>query len=193
MSSVVDRTEAAEYWFKYIDRVPEGDICDVLEAQAAETVALLERITEADSRTRYAPGKWSIRELVGHLSDAERMIVFRAYWFARGFDSPLPSFDPNVAQAAAHAHERSWAGLVEEFRHLRASTIDFFRNLPPDAWARRGVASDTPFTVRALAYIAAGHVFHHVGILRQQYLRDAPARVAPRASRIDPVENLKDV
>jgi hypothetical protein len=112
MSTVVDRTEAAEYWFKYIDLVPDGDICGILEAQATETVALLERITDADSLHRYAPGKWSIRELVGHLSDAERMIVFRAYWFARGFDSALPSFDPNVAHAAARAHERSWTGLV---------------------------------------------------------------------------------
>jgi DinB superfamily len=176
MSGVVDRAEAAEYWFRYIDRVPPGDICDTLEAQGADTTALLRDLSDADSLHRYAPGKWSIRELVGHLSDAERMIVFRAYWFARGFESSLPSFDQNAAHAAARAHERPWRGLIDEFSHVRAASVDFFRTLPPEAWARRGVASDTTFTVRALAYIAAGHVIHHVAILQERYLRDRSAR-----------------
>jgi hypothetical protein len=163
--------EAAEYYFTYIDKVPAGDICRTLEAQAAETLTLLRSISEERSLHRYAPGKWSIRETVGHVNDTERLFVFRALWFARGFDTPLPSFDQGVAVAAACADVRSWAGLVEEFRAVRAATLAFFSNLSDEDWAKRGVASGNPFTVRALAYIAAGHVAHHNAILREQYLK----------------------
>ena len=107
--------------------------------------------------------------MVSHLNDTERMFVFRALWFARGFDSPLPSFDQNVAIATADADARSLESHIEEFRGVRAATIAFFENLPDHAWMRRGIASDNPFTVRALAYIAAGHLAHHVRILRERY------------------------
>jgi hypothetical protein len=169
-----DRTEAAEYYFTYIDQVPTGDICRVLEAQLPETLALLHDISDEQSLTRYAPDKWSIREVVSHLNDTERLFVFRAFWFARGFDSPLPSFDQNVAVSTAGADERSWRSHVDEFKAVRAATLAFFRGLPADAWTRRGVASGNPFTVRALAYLAAGHVTHHTRILRQRYLQQAP-------------------
>jgi hypothetical protein len=165
-----DRSEAADYWFTYIDQVGPGDIRDILDAQERDTLALLEGISEDDSLDRPKPDKWSIREVAGHLNDAERLFVFRALWFARGFDSPLPSFDQGIAAASAAANERSWASHVDEFRAIRASTTAFFRYLPADAWIRRGVASGSEFTVRALAYIAAGHVAHHVRILRTQYL-----------------------
>lgn len=168
-----DRTEAAEYYFTYIDQVPGGDICEILDAQAAETLALLHGISEEESLHRYAPDKWSIRQVVSHLNDTERVFVHRALWFARGFDSSLPSFDQNVAISAAGADERSWSSHVDEFRDVRAATLAFFRNLPADAWARRGVASGNPFTVRALAYIVAGHVGHHSTILRTRYLSQA--------------------
>lgn len=171
MTAIPDRTEAAEYYFTYIDQVPEGDICELLEAQLAETLALLHGISDEQSLHRYAPDKWSIRQVVNHLNDTERLFVFRAFWFARGFDSPLPSFDQNVAVSTAGADERSWSSLVEEFRTIRAATLTFFQNLPADAWARHGVASGNQFTVRALAYIAAGHVTHHTAILRERYLR----------------------
>jgi DinB superfamily len=170
MITIPDRSEAAEYYFTYIDQVPGGDICQTLEAQLGETLALLHGISEEDSLRRYAPGKWSIREVVSHVNDTERVFVFRALWFARGFDSPLPSFDQNVAIAAANADDRPWRSHVDEFRAVRTATLTFFQNLPADAWARRGVASGNPFTVRALAYIAAGHVTHHTNILRQRYL-----------------------
>jgi hypothetical protein len=165
-----DRTEAAEYYFKYIEQAGEGDICRNLEAQLPETFALLDGISDQQSLGRYAPGKWSIREVVSHINDTERLFVFRAFWFARGFDTPLPSFDQEVAVAAAGADERSWTSHLEEFRAVRAATLAFFQNLPADAWLRRGVASERPFTVRALAYIAAGHVEHHMTILRERYL-----------------------
>jgi len=171
MTAIPDRTEAAEYYFTYIDKVTGGDTCELLEAQSAETLALLHGISDEQSLHRYAPEKWSIRQVVNHLNDTERLFVFRAFWFARGFDSALPSFDQNVAVSAAGADERSWSSLVEEFRTARAATLTFFQNLPADAWARRGVASGNPFTVRALAYIAAGHVTHHTAILRERYLQ----------------------
>ena len=166
-----DRTEAAEYYFTYIDRVPGGDICATLRTQADDFVALLRSIPEERSRHRYEPGKWTIREVAGHINDTERLFVFRALWFARGFDSALPSFDQHVAVAAAGADERSWRSLVDEFVAIRAATVAFFSALPADAWARRGVASGNPFTVRALAYLTAGHVIHHAEILKSRYLR----------------------
>lgn len=165
-----DRTEAAEYYFTYISQVADGDICAILEAQGTETLALLRGISDERSLHRYAPDKWSIREVVGHLNDTERLFVFRAFWFARGFESPLPSFDQNVAVAAAGADARSWSSHLDEFRAVRAATLAFFENLSTDAWARRGIASGNPFTVRALAYISAGHVTHHMRILRERYL-----------------------
>jgi hypothetical protein len=106
-----------------------------------------------------------------HLTDCERLFVSRAFWFARGFDSTLPSFDQEVAVSAAGADHRSWADLVAEFEAVRTATLTLFRSLPTDAWARRGVASDNPFTVRALAYMCVGHVNHHTAILRDRYLR----------------------
>lgn len=170
VTTAPDRTEAAEYYFTYIDKVGPGDICRILEKQLAETLPLLEAISEDRSLHRYAPDKWSIRDVLGHLNDCERLFVSRAFWFARGFDTPLPSFDQNIAVSVAGADSRSWRSHIEEFRLVRAATVAFFSNLPSDAWARRGVASGNPFTVRALAYMAAGHVTHHMGILKERYL-----------------------
>ncbi len=171
MTAVPDRTEAAAYYFIYIDQVPEGDICELLDAQGKETLDLLSGISEEQSNHRYASGKWSIRDVVNHLSDIERLCVFRAFWFARGFESALPGFDQTAAVAAASANDRSWDNIVEEFRAVRVATLAFFRSLPEDEWARRGIASDNPFTVRALAYLAVGHVIHHSKILQERYLR----------------------
>jgi len=166
-----DRGEAAEYYFTYIDKVPDGDIVAILEAQLPETLAVLRDITEEQSRHHYAPGKWTIRQMMGHVSDTERLFVFRAMWFARGLEPALPSFDQEVAVPASGADERSWRSHVDEFDAIRASTLAFFQHLPDDAWMRRGTASGNPFTVRALAFITAGHVAHHMGILRERYLR----------------------
>ena len=168
--TTLDRTEAAEYYFTYIDQVGHGDIRSILEAQASETVAFLRGIPDERSLHRYAPDKWSIRQTVGHVNDAERVFVFRAFWFARGFDSPLPSFDQNVAVFTANSDERTWQSHIDEFQTIRAATLAFFQHLPDDAWMRRGVASGNAFTVRALAYVVAGHVAHHTKILRERYL-----------------------
>jgi hypothetical protein len=171
-----DRTEAAEYYFTYIDKVPPGDICATLEAQRDQAGQLLRGITEEASLVRYQPDKWSIREVLAHINDCERMMVFRAFWFARGFDTPLPSFDQHIAAATARADDRTWRSHLDEFEAIRAATLAFFRGLPDEAWMRRGIASDNPFTVRALAFIAAGHVTHHLRIVQERYpLGTAPA------------------
>ena len=166
-----DRTEAADYYFTYIDQVPPGDIRKILEAQLPDTLALLQTISEEQSLARYAPGKWSVREVVSHVNDAERLFVFRALWFARGFDSALPSFDQDLAISTAGADARSFSSHVEEFRVVRAATMTLFQSLPDEAWTRRGTASGFSFSVRALAYITAGHVTHHARILRERYLK----------------------
>lgn len=164
-----ERTEAAEYYFTYIDKVPPGDILDILDAQSGEVRAFLAGISDKQSLFKYATDKWSIRQVMGHVNDTERVFVFRALWFARGFDEPLPSFDQDVAVTFAGADERSWQSHLFEFETVRAATMTFFRNLPEGAWTRRGIASGNPFTVRALAYIMAGHVNHHVKVLRERY------------------------
>ena len=170
MSVVPERSEAAEYYFTYIDQVPAGDIRETLHAQLADTLGLLQSISEEKSLHRYADDKWSIRQVLSHCNDTERVFVFRALWFARGFDTPLPSFDQDIAIAGAAADERSWSSHIEEFHAVRGATITFFENLPEEAWVRRGIASGNPFTVRALAYISAGHLAHHCAILKTRYL-----------------------
>jgi hypothetical protein len=170
MAVILDRSEAADYYFTYIDQVGEGDICRILEAQFPETLSVLRGISDAKSLCRYAADKWTVREVVSHVNDTERLFVSRAFWFARGFDTPLPSFDQNQAIATSGANDRPWNSHLEEFRAVRAATLTFFQNLPEAAWSRRGVASGNPFSVRALAYIAAGHVTHHVRILRERYM-----------------------
>jgi hypothetical protein len=162
--------ESAPYYSTYIDKVPEGDIRRTLESQAGQTVAFLTGISEEKSLHRYAPGKWSIREVLSHINDAERVFAFRAFWFARGFDSPLPSFEQDIATGAARANEFPWTRRVEEFAAIRTATVDLFRDLPGEAWARTGVASGNPFTVRSLAWIIAGHAAHHAGLLKERYL-----------------------
>ena len=165
-----DRTEAAKYYFTYIDQVPAGEICGILEQQLPDTLQALAGISEERSLHRYAPGKWSIREVLGHINDCERLFGARAFWFARGFDTPLPSFDQNIAVAAAASDKRTWRSHLDEFEAIRAATLAFFKHLPQDAWPRRGIASGNPFTVRALAYMTAGHLIHHMEILKARYL-----------------------
>jgi hypothetical protein len=150
--------------------VSAGDIRDILTGQLDEIVGLLESIPEARSRFRYAPDKWSIREVASHINDTERVFTFRAFWFARGLGGELPSMDQNVVTAHAGGDDRTLRSHIDEFRAIRTSTIALFRGLPHDAWTRRGVASGNPVTVRALAYITAGHVAHHAKILQERYL-----------------------
>jgi len=161
-------TEAAPYYFKYIDQVEGDDVLGVLRDQLrqAERLAV---VSDQRSLFRPAPEKWSIRQVLGHINDAERLFAFRAFWFARGLELPLPSFDQEIASRFADADQIEWQQHLNEFRNIRASTIALFENLTPEAWTRTGIASDAPFSVRAFAFIAAGHFAHHLRILRDHY------------------------
>lgn len=162
--------ETGSYYYRYIDQVAGDDPQSVLAGQLDEAAALLGGISEERSLHRYAPEKWSLRQLLNHVTDTERAFGFRALWFARGFETRLPGYDQDIAARGADADRVSWAAHVEEFRQVRLSTISFFANLPAEAWMRSGIASHNPFTVRALAYIMAGHSAHHFKIVRERYL-----------------------
>ncbi|HWT45988.1 MAG TPA: DinB family protein [Vicinamibacterales bacterium] len=165
-----DRSEASDYYFRYIDQVADGDICVMLRSQRDTTRALLLGIDDRLADHRYAEDKWTLREVVGHLADTERLFLMRAFWFARGFDAPLPSFDQNTAIVTGRFNARSWPDLIAEFSATREASLAFFDGLPAEAWERRGIASDNPFSVRALAWLMAGHVEHHMRIVRECYL-----------------------
>lgn len=161
--------DAAPYYFRYIDRIDADDIVGALAAQLDETTEFLRGFSEESSRFRYAPGKWSARQVLSHVADTELVFLFRAFWFGRNFESELPSFDEKPSAEFARGDDVPWASLIEAFRGVRQATLGFYRNLPRDAWSRRGIASGNPFTVRALAYIIAGHVAHHREILEERY------------------------
>jgi DinB family protein len=164
-----ETTEAAPYYFTYINQVTGDDPLSTLESQLPESLKFFLTISDEKSLHRYAPDKWSIRQVLSHVSDAERCFAFRALWFARGFDTPLPSFDQIIAVSGAQADNYTWATHIEDFRRVRLATLSFFASLAPEAWMRRGIASDNPFTVRSLAFICAGHLAHDIRILRERY------------------------
>ncbi|HEY4101274.1 MAG TPA: DinB family protein [Gemmatimonadales bacterium] len=162
--------EAAEYFAGYIAKAPRGDVRRTLHSQRSDVLALVRSVSEERSLFRYASDKWSIREVLSHVNDTERIFTYRMLWFARGIETEVPSFDQDVAIASAGANERAWASHVAEFDAVRGASIALFDSLPDEAWGRRGVAGGNPITVRALAYIVAGHVAHHVDLLRTRYL-----------------------
>ena len=167
-------SEAAPY-FSSIDLVPGDDPVTVIANQLDEYAPLLEGISEEASLARYEPGKWSIRQVLSHITDTERAFTFRVLWFARGFTAPLPGFDQDIAVAGAESDRISWGDHVEEFRQVRQSTVPLLRHLPEASWARGGVANNNHVTVRALAFMIGGHAAHHVAILRERYLNSASA------------------
>jgi uncharacterized damage-inducible protein DinB len=163
-------SEYAPFYAGYVAGVPDGDLIALLEQQGQETNALLGAISEEKSDHRYAPGKWTIREVLGHIVDGERVFSYRALTFARGDAGPLPSFDENAWAAASNAGRRAMKELLAEYRAVRAATVALFRSFGEEEFARSGIASKNPVTVRALAYIIAGHERHHLRILRERYL-----------------------
>ncbi len=172
-SCVISRPAADEYapyYGAYIGRVPDGDLCATLTTQVGETLALIHSIPESRGTHRYAPGKWSIKEVVGHLIDTERIMGYRALRIARGDATPLPGFEQNDYVPAGGFDRRTLADLSEEFAAVRQATLHLLRHFAPEALTRRGTASGNPFTPRALAYVIAGHERHHVEILRTKYL-----------------------
>jgi uncharacterized damage-inducible protein DinB len=173
-TTVLARPEAGEYapyYAGYISQVPEGDVVELLRAQIRETMELLGGILEERGGHRYAPGKWSIREVVGHMADVERIMAYRALRIARGDRTPLPGFDENAYVPAANFDARTLDSLAREYVTVRRATVAFLETLDAEAAARRGTVNNLEVTVRALAYIIAGHERHHVNILRERYLK----------------------
>ena len=165
-----DSSEHSEYSARYVALVPGDDILSALGTEHAATMALFRTITEEQSLHRYAEGKWSIREVCVHLSDAERIWAYRALRFARGDETELPGYEADDYVPRAAVDSRSWSSLVEEFAAVRGATMPLLRNLPAEAWLRRGLADGQPASVRGLAYIIAGHEIHHRNILKERYV-----------------------
>jgi hypothetical protein len=161
------------YYGTYVNAMPEGDVLDALAQQGEETFSLLSALPEERAGYRYAPDKWSIRDLAQHLADSERVFSYRALRFARGDTTPLPGFDQNPYAEAAKADRRPIAAIAEELRSLRQATLSLARSLDDEMLGRSGIASGSPVTVRALIWIIAGHERHHLQVLRERYLAGA--------------------
>jgi uncharacterized damage-inducible protein DinB len=162
--------EYAPFFAGYVSLVPDGDVLEALEQGRHQTRELLGRLSEAKAAYRYAPEKWTIKGVLGHLADAERIFAYRALWFARGDASPLPGWDENAWAQLSDFDAHSLKNLLVGYDAQRSATLALFRSLPAAAWQRRGTANSNPVTVRALAWIAAGHERHHLKILRERYL-----------------------
>ena len=162
--------EYLEYYGRYIALVPTGDISVILRDQLEDTRAVLRSVPPGAGDSAYAAGKWTIKEVVGHMCDTERVMAYRALRFARTDRTELAGFDENTYVPAGSFGERELAGLVEEFATVRAATIALLRGLPHEAWPRRGAANGAEVSVRALAAIIAGHELHHRNLLETRYL-----------------------
>ena len=162
--------EYAPFHATYVSAVPDGDVLATLKKQHGETLRLLSRIGEKRSRHRYAPGKWSIREVIGHLIDAERVFTYRALTFARADHTALPGFDENMWAGASNADSRTLKSLLDELKAVRSATLALFRGFTDEQLGRTGIASGQPVSVRGLVYVTTGHERHHVRILRERYL-----------------------
>jgi DinB superfamily len=165
-----ESNEYAPYYAGYVSLVPEVNILEVLRQQSEEMGELIGSIPEERAGFRYDSGKWSIREVIGHLTDAERVFSFRALAFARGDSLELPSFDENGYVEQAVFDRIPLLQLGDEFKALRSANVLLFEHLSNEAWTRFGIVNGNLVTVRALAYIIAGHVRHHHRILRERYL-----------------------
>lgn len=164
-----ETTEYAPHFESYVARVRGKDVVKVLEEQAGTLRRRVAAIGEERGGYRYADGKWSIREVVGHCTDAERVFSYRALAFARGEKAALPAFDENEFARTSGHDAIPLDELVGEFESVRAATLHLLRHFTPEAWGRGGIASGKPITVRALAFIMAGHVAHHLAILHERY------------------------
>ena len=159
-----------EFAIKYFEATSDDDLTVALSKSTKEFKKLLGKIPKKRIDYAYAEGKWTVRELLQHIIDAEKVFAFRALWFARKDDSPLPPFDENAWAAASRASTRKWKDLIEEFFLIRASTQCFFESLDDEQLKSTGTANNTVASVGALAFICAGHVNHHIDIIKERYL-----------------------
>jgi uncharacterized damage-inducible protein DinB len=161
--------ESAPYYQTYIGKVSGENIVEQLATQLAEVERLFASTDDRSALARYAPGKWSVKEVLGHLADVERIFGYRLLRVSRGDPTPLPSFDENAYVPAARFDEQPLTSLMRGFQTVRQSTITLIESIPPESWSLRGEASGKAISARALAYILVGHVTHHLGVLRERY------------------------
>ena len=162
-------SEHATYFSRYVDLVPDGEILATLPTQFSTTLVKLRGVSDADSLKRYAEGKWSVREVVGHMIDTERIFAYRALCIARNDQTNLPGFEQDDYIPAAQFDRRPWNDLLEEWEAVRYSNMLMFRGLNAEAWPRQGVSNGNAMSTRAAAYIIAGHELHHMNVLREKY------------------------
>ncbi|MEP6732896.1 MAG: DinB family protein [bacterium] len=171
-TSLRGRPEAGEFpafYAGYVSKVSDGDILVLMREAREELASSLGGIPESKGAFRYAEGKWTVKTLLGHMVDAERIFTYRALRLARGDATPLPGFDEDSYAQSAGSDARTVADLAAEMLDIRAATIRLFESFPDDAWVRRGLVNNAPVSVRALAYITVGHARHHLGVLRERY------------------------
>ncbi len=173
----MSRPKATEYgaqYQEYIAKVPDGDITELLRTQLKTTTELLGSLTEEQALFRYAEGKWSLKEVIGHVADTERVMSYRLLCIARGDQTPFPSMDEHLYVAGANFDDLPLSSLLEEFTAVRLATLSLLAGLHPEAWLRQGTAAGCNTSVRALAYIIAGHELHHVRVIQERYLAAQP-------------------
>jgi hypothetical protein len=161
--------ETGTYFIRYVKLVPDGPILEALARQPEETLALVHGLGRDRLESGYAPGKWSVLDVLGHVIDSERIFAYRALRGARGDETPLPGYDEGLYAPAAKYNERTLDDVVAEFRSVRAATLTLFAGLPREAWDRFVTANDSRISVRALAWTLAGHELHHRAVLREKY------------------------
>lgn len=163
------RSEYPEYYYSYVDRIGEGNILDLLSAQRETALKVLASIDEGQAKRAYAPGKWTIKEVIGHIVDVERVFAYRALCFARGETAPQPGFDQDAYVRAADFNRRSLDDITREFSQTRDASLGLFRSFQEEVWLQVGVANGAEFTVRSIAYIIAGHELHHLAVIQERY------------------------
>lgn len=162
--------EYAEAYAPYFADAGDGDVLARLQSQMDEAAGLFAGLSEAQGGFRYAPGKWSLKDLLQHLNDAERIFAYRCLCVGRGDATPLPGFDENAYAAASGADARTLADLVADWRAARGASLALFRGLPEAAWVNRGITNGRAITTRCIPYLMAGHAAHHLAVVRERYL-----------------------
>ncbi|WP_082207728.1 DinB family protein [Paenibacillus macerans] len=163
--------EYAEHFTVYIDKVPEGDLLELLQTQPAFAKEEWGSLTEEQGNYRYAEGKWSLKEVLGHISDTERVMSYRLLRISRGDTTPLPGFDEELFVRHSTFARQPVCALLHDFSVVRESTLSLIRQLDDEAWLRQGNASGVTISARALAYVIAGHAQHHLSMIRERYLQ----------------------
>lgn len=165
-----EKEEYAPYYETYINKVPDGDYVSFLQSQLEEITALYTKFDEEKGLHRYAPGKWSLKEVLGHITDTERVMSYRMLRIARGDTTKLPGFDQDVFIANTSFDEVSIEDLLHDFQAVRQSTFTLLQTIADSAWSRAGNASTYDITARALAYVIAGHAQHHISVVQERYV-----------------------